>query len=71
VRCERTATGITLTVSDANGNLQETKHLNGPTGSISNRFPMTIGGKLECDQVTVTCDYYAGDIDWVKYQVSP
>ena len=71
VRCERTASGITETVSDANGHLQETKHLNGPTGNISNRFPMTIGGKLECDQVTVTCDYYAGDIDWVKYEVEP
>jgi hypothetical protein len=71
VRCERTATGITLTVSDANGNLLETKNLNGPTGDITNDFPMTIGGKISCDQVKVTCDYYAGDIDWVKYEVSP
>jgi hypothetical protein len=71
VRCERTATGITETVSDANGNLQETRHLNGPTGNISNNFPMTIGGKIQCDQITVTCDYYAGDIDWVRYEVSP
>jgi hypothetical protein len=71
VRCERTATGITETISDANGVLQETRHLNGPTGNISNTFPMTVGGKISCDQITVTCDYYAGDIDWIKYEVSP
>ena len=46
VRCERTAAGITLTVSDANGNLQETKKLNGPTGNIPTSFPMTVGGKF-------------------------
>ena len=39
VRCERTAAGITLTVSDANGNLQETKKLNGRTGNITNKLP--------------------------------
>ena len=32
---------------------------------------MTVGGKIQCDQITVTCDYYAGDIDWIKYEVSP
>jgi Laminin G domain len=71
VRCERTASGITETISDANGVLQETRHLNGATGNISNTFPMTVGGKISCDQVEVTCDYYAGDIDWIKYEVSP
>ena len=39
VRCERTAAGITLTVSDANGNLQETKKLNGRTGNIVQQAP--------------------------------
>jgi len=57
-------------VADANGNLLESKRLNGATGNISNTFPMTVGGKIACDQVTVTCDYYAGDIDWIKYEVS-
>lgn len=71
VRCERTAAGITLTVSDANGNLQETKKLNGRTGNLSNKLPMTVGGKIQCDQISVTCDYYAGDIDWIRYEVSP
>jgi hypothetical protein len=71
VRCERTSAGITLTVSDAVGNLQETRSLRGPTGNISNQLPMTVGGKIQCDQVTVTCDYFAGDIDWITYEVSP
>jgi hypothetical protein len=68
VRCERNATGIIMTISDAAGNVVETKKLNGPTGNFSNRFPFTIGGKPECDQITVTCDYFAGDIDWVKIE---
>jgi len=42
----------------------------GPTGSISNTMPLTIGGKLSCDQVTVTGDYFAGTIDWVTIQSS-
>lgn len=69
VRCERNATGIILTITDPAGNVVETKRLNGPTGYFQNRFPFTIGGKLECDQITVTCDYYTGEIDWVKIEV--
>ena len=39
---------------------------NGNTGSITNNVPLTIGGKLDCDQIVTTCDYYTGDIDYVK-----
>lgn len=39
---------------------------NGSTGPINNTKPFIIGGKLNCDQVTVTCDYYSGDIAYVK-----
>jgi hypothetical protein len=60
VRCERTATRVTMTID---GNI--TKRTNGPTGNISNNVPMTIGGKLNCNQINITCDYFAGDIDWV------
>jgi hypothetical protein len=41
-----------------------------PTGSIANNKPLVIGGKLNCDQVNITCDYFAGDIDYVKLQTS-
>lgn len=36
------------------------------TGPIDNAQPFVIGGKTRCDQVKVTCDYYTGDIDWVR-----
>lgn len=38
---------------------------NGSAGTIDNKKAVTIGGKLECDQVTVTCDYFSGEIDYV------
>ena len=42
--------------------------LTGPTGSISNNWPLSIGGKYDCDQINVTCDYFAGDVDWVRIE---
>jgi PKD repeat protein len=39
---------------------------NGLTGPIDNHAPMTVGGKLNCDQITITCDYYTGQVDYVK-----
>jgi hypothetical protein len=65
VRCERTATRVTMTID---GTI--TRTANGATGSISNTIPLTIGGKLNCDQVEITCDYFAGQIDFVRIEVS-
>jgi hypothetical protein len=59
--CTRTANAVTLTID---GSVVDTAH--GSTGNISNARPVTIGGKLNCNQTTVTCDYYTGDIDWVR-----
>jgi hypothetical protein len=39
---------------------------NGTTGRIDNAIAMTIGGKINCDQVEVTCDYFSGQIDYVR-----
>ena len=68
VRCERMVDpdGVRLTISDDQGEVEEVKKINGPTGDLTNRVPMTIGGKLHCDQIEVTCDYFAGDIDRVQ-----
>jgi hypothetical protein len=63
VRCERTANQVVMTVDGV-----VTMRINHATGSISNSVPLTIGGKLNCDQITVTCDYFAGDIDYVTIQ---
>jgi PKD repeat protein len=42
---------------------------NGATGPINNKQPYTIGGKHNCDQAEITCDYFTGDIDYVKVTV--
>jgi hypothetical protein len=41
----------------------------GLTGPIANTQPIYIGGKGECDQIVVTCDYFGGDIDYVRLSV--
>ena len=38
----------------------------GWTGRIENSWPVSIGGKTDCDQIHVGCDYYAGDLDYVE-----
>ena len=60
-RCARTSTGLTLQID---GSVVATAK--GSTGKISNTRPISIAGKLNCDQVTTTCDYFTGDIDYVK-----
>jgi hypothetical protein len=59
--CARTAQSLTLTVD---GSVVATSK--GSSGTISNSRPITIAGKLECDQITTTCDYFTGDIDYIK-----
>jgi Laminin G domain len=59
-RCARTSTALTLTID---GKVVDTAK--GGSGNISNARPLTIGGKLNCDQVKTTCDYFTGDIDYI------
>jgi hypothetical protein len=61
VRCDRTVNRVSMTV-DGVGEA----YRNGRTGTIANSWPVTIGGKVSCDQVNVGCDYYAGDLDGVE-----
>jgi len=60
-RCERTYSSLTLTVDGS-----PVARRSGWTGSIANSWPLSIGGKTDCDQVHVGCDYYAGDLDYVE-----
>ena len=60
VRCDRTSTSVTLYVDGV-----RVGRKNGFTGNLDNRKPWTFGGKHECDNITVTCDYFAGEIDYV------
>ncbi len=66
VRCERTVDRVTMTIDGV-----RTRKALGPTGSISNTVPMTIAGKVNCDQATITCDYFVGEMDFIKIEVAP
>jgi hypothetical protein len=61
VRCERTSRGLSLTVDGS-----AVARRSGSTGAIANSWPLVVGGKVSCDQVDVGCDYYAGDLDYVR-----
>ena len=63
VRCERTATKVVMTIDGI-----KKRTGTGPTGSISNSAPLAIGGKSTCDQIKITCDYFVGDIDFVRIE---
>jgi len=59
-RCARTGTGVTLTID---GKVVDTAK--GSSGNITNNRPISIAGKINCDQITTTCDYFTGDIDYI------
>jgi hypothetical protein len=61
--CSRVGNQVTMTIDN---HITHTK--SGSIGSISNNVPLTIGGKTNCDQVKITCDFFVGDID--KVQIS-
>jgi hypothetical protein len=65
VRCERTSSSVTMFVDGV-----VTGRNRNRSGTIANTKPLTIAGKGSCDQVKVTCDYFVGDIDYVKIQTS-
>ena len=62
-RCERTGDLLRLTIDGA---VVDTS--TGRTGTISNPRPISIAGKVNCDQVTITCDYFTGDIDYIRIE---
>ena len=41
-----------------------------PTGTIANIRPVAIAGKVNCDQVEITCDYFSGDLDYARIETS-
>jgi hypothetical protein len=65
VRCVRLREGVVLSIDGFRAAWRE-----GWTGTISNDWPVTIGGKPDCDQIEVGCDYYAGDLDWIKIEAA-
>jgi Laminin G domain len=65
VRCERTASMVTMIIDGV-----VTGRNRNATGTIANTRPVTIAGKGNCDQVEITCDYFSGDIDYVRIETS-
>jgi hypothetical protein len=35
-------------------------------GDITNTWPISIAGKTQCDNVKVWCDYWSGDMDYIR-----
>jgi hypothetical protein len=66
VRCEKTADQVTMTIDGST----VVRSAAGPIGPIANTMPLSIGGKYQCDEVSVDCDYFVGDIDWVRIEAS-
>jgi Laminin G domain len=60
VRCERRPDRVTLTIDGGSPRSNF-----GATGKIANTWPLSIGGKWQCDPPTVECDYYVGRLDRV------
>ncbi len=62
ITCKREADRVVMWVDGAS----EPRVKEGRTGSIANSYPLSVGGKTHCNQTTVTCDYFAGDLDYVR-----
>jgi len=63
LRCERTRTGAALYVD---GLLQSRPRT--WSGDIQNNWEFVIGGKSRCTSAGVGCDYYRGDLDYVRLE---
>ena len=63
VKCERLQNRVALWIDGVEVNRKV-----GPTGNIANTKNLSIAGKSVCDQVLTTCDYFVGDIDWVRIE---
>ena len=61
LRCVKTLSAVELWVDGV-----RVARKNETVGNIDSSTPMTIGGKINCDQVTVTCDYFSGEIDYIR-----
>jgi hypothetical protein len=61
IKCVRTTSQVKLFVDGVRTGISN--HAN---GDLNNTKRWSIGGKDTCDGTKVTCDYFAGDIDYVK-----
>lgn len=62
LRCIKDANFVTMYVDGVYVNRKDATVV----GDVSNNNDMSIGGKINCDQAAITCDYFSGHIDYVK-----
>jgi hypothetical protein len=60
VRCTKTSSSVTLVVDG------QTYRANKPTGVLNNNKLWSLGGKPVCDGVNITCDYFGGEVDYLR-----
>ena len=63
IRCERSGNRLKLFVDGV-----QVRNVSHHLGKIANTKDLSIGGKKNCDQGKVTCDYFTGYIDHVRIQ---
>jgi hypothetical protein len=61
IRCDRSSSAVSITID---GVKQRT--ITGPTGNVANSSGLSIGGKAGCNPPNVGCDFFAGEIDYVR-----
>ena len=66
VKCVHNATSVETWVDGVKVAVKNQR-----TGPIDNAKPFVIGGKIDCNQITVTCDYFSGYVDWVRITRGP
>jgi len=68
--CERTTTGVRIEIDpgDPEG---ASNFIRGTIGRIDNSRPLSIGGKVDCDAEGVGCDYFTGQMAYVRIERPP
>ena len=69
LRCQRNLNSVCVYLDEGTPTAMS-KCIKGSIGRIDNKWPLSIGGKMRCNprRATTTCDYFNGDIDWVRIE---
>jgi Laminin G domain len=69
LRCQRNLDSVCVYLDEGTPTAMS-RCIRGAIGLIDNKWPLSIGGKMRCDplRASTTCDYFNGDIDWVRIE---
>lgn len=67
LRCVRNLDSVCLYLDEGTSSAMK-RCIRGSIGRIDNKRPLAIGGKHRCDptKASTSCDYFNGDIDWIR-----